>query len=68
MKTCLHVPMDFANTLKLRFRLGDLDRIPVGEEVDAQQMCLCGKAIESRIHLVGECGMHKEERDVLQRK
>ena len=25
MKTCLHGPMDYAKTLKLRFRAGDLD-------------------------------------------
>ena len=25
MKTCLHGPMDYAKTLKLRFRVGDLD-------------------------------------------
>ena len=29
-------------------------------------MCPCGKAIESRIHIVGECEMCKEERDVLE--
>ena len=25
MKTCLHGPLDYAKTLKLRFRVGDLD-------------------------------------------
>ena len=35
------------------------------EEIDAQ-MCPCGKAIESRTHIVGECEMYKEERDVLE--
>ena len=29
-------------------------------------MCPCGKAIESRTHIVGECEMHKEERHVLE--
>ena len=29
-------------------------------------MCLCGKAIESRTHVVGECEMYKEEQDVLE--
>ena len=56
MKTFLHGPMDFAKTLKLRFRGGGLD-LPERrqrytsreEEVDAQ-MCPCGKAIESRTH------------------
>ena len=66
--------MDFAKTLKLRFRAGDLD-LPERrkrytssreeEEIDAQ-MCPCGKAIESRTHIVGECEMYKEERDVLE--
>ena len=56
MKTHLHGPVDFEKTLKLRLRLGDLNlperakRYTTSrekEEVDAQ-MCLCGKAIESR--------------------
>ena len=74
MKRYLHGPMDFAKKLKLRFRVGDLD-LPERrrrytssreeEEVDAQ-MCPCGKAIESRIHIVGECERYKEERDVLE--
>ena len=54
MKRYLHGPMDFAKTLKLRFRAGDLD-LPErrkrctssGEEEDIDaQMCPCGKAIE----------------------
>ena len=28
--------------------------------------CPCGKAIESRTHVIGECEMYKEERDVLE--
>ena len=42
--------------------------IPVGreeEEIDAQ-VCPCGKATESRTHIVGECEMYKEERYVFQ--
>ena len=35
------------------------------EESDAQ-MCPCGKAIESRTHIVGECEIYKEERDVFE--
>ena len=72
MKTDLHGAMDFAKTLKLRFRVGNLD-LPERrkrytssrkeEEVDAQ-MCPCGKAIERRTHIVGECEIYKEERDV----
>ena len=66
--------MNFAKTLKLRFRVGDLD-LPEGrkrytssreeEEVDAQ-MCPCGTAIESRTYMVGECEVYKEEQDVLE--
>ena len=71
-KTYLHGPTDFAKTLKLRFRVGDLDLRErkrstsrrEEEEVDAQ-MRLCGKARESRTLIVGECDMHQEERDVL---
>ena len=72
MKTSLHGPMDFAKTLKLRFRVGDLD-LPERrkrytssreeEEIDAQT-CPCGKAIESRTQIVGVRGMYQEERDV----
>ena len=29
-------------------------------------MCPCGKAVESRTHIVGECEIYKEERDVLE--
>ena len=69
-----HHPIDFAKTLKLRFRVGSLDlrerrkRYTISreeEEVDAQ-MCPCGKPIESRSHIVGECEMYKEERNVLE--
>ena len=75
MKTHLHGPMDFAKTLKLRFRLGDLDLPEIRkrcassreeeEEVDAL-LCPYGKAIESRTHIVGECEVYKEERDALE--
>ena len=30
-------------------------------------MCPCGKAVESRTHIVGECEIYKEERDVLEK-
>ena len=70
MKTYLHGPLDFAKTLKLRFHVGDLglqERIGTSsreeEDVDAHR-CARGKAIESRTHIVGECEMHKEKRDV----
>ena len=59
IKMYLHGPVDFAKTLKLRFRVGDLDlperrkryTISREEEID-EQMCPCGKATESRIHIV----------------
>ena len=73
MKTHLHGPMDFAKAQKLRcrVRVSDLD-LPERrkrytgsreEEVDAQ-MCPCGKAVDSRTYIVGECEMYNEERDV----
>ena len=54
MKTYLHVPMDYAKKLKLRFRVEDLD-LPERrkrytssrEEKDmATNMCPCGTTIE----------------------
>ena len=74
MTNYLHGPMDFAKALKLRFRVGDLDlperrkRFTSGreeEKIDAQ-MCPCGKAMEGRSHIAGECEIYKEERDVLE--
>ena len=35
------------------------------EEEDAQT-CPCGKARESRIHIVAECELYKDERDILE--
>ena len=54
MKTFLHGPMDYAKTLKLRFREGDLD-LPEGrkryastrEEEEEEKMCSCGKAVKN---------------------
>ncbi|MEP2037814.1 MAG: hypothetical protein ABJI72_14510 [Parasphingorhabdus sp.] len=74
MKTYLHGPMDFAKTLKLRFRVGDLDmperrkRYTSSREEGevGAQVCPCGKAIESRTHIVSECEIYKTERDVLE--
>ena len=74
MKTYLHGLTDVAETLKLRFRVGDLDlpgrrkRNASSQEkegVDAQ-MCMCGKAIKSRTHIAGNYGMHNEERGVVE--
>ena len=74
MKTYLHGPMESAQTLKLRV-VGDSDlpgrrkRSTTGREEEANdaQMCPCGKAIESRTHIVGECEICKEERGVIRR-
>ena len=69
-------PNRYAKTLKLLFHVGDVD-LPERtkevhysgtssrEEEEDAQMCPCCKA-ESRTHIVGECEMYKEERDVLQ--
>ena len=64
--------MDFAKTLKLRLRVGDLDLPEIRkrytssreQEIDTQ-MYPCGKATESGTHIVGECEIYKGERDVL---
>ena len=73
MKTYLNGPMDYAKTLKLRFRVGNLDvperrkRLASSrkEEEELAQMCPCGKAVESRTHIVGGCEIYKEEQNVL---
>ena len=73
MKTYLHGPMDYSKKLKLRFRVGDLD-LPARrkiytssrEEDVATNMCPCGTTIESRTHIVEECEIYKEERNVLE--
>ena len=31
-------------------------------------MCPCGKAVESRTHIVGECEIYKQERDALEKE
>ena len=66
--------MDYSKTMKLRFRAGGLDlperrkRCTGGrrEEEENAQVFHCGKAAESRTHIVGECEPYNEERDVLQ--
>ena len=56
----MHGPMDYAKTLKLRFRVGDLD-LPErrkrytsspGEEEEDATMCSCGKAVEYELTYV----------------
>ena len=69
-----HGSMDYAETLKLRFRVGGLD-VPERrnkytssrekEDEDAQK-CPCGEAVESRTQMLGGCEVYKEERDMLQ--
>ena len=71
MKRHLHGSMDYAKTLKLQFRAGDLD-LPerrgmppvVGRRKEIHIYALVAK--ESGAHMVGECEMHKEGRDVIE--
>ena len=58
---------------KLRVRVGDLDlperrkRFTSSRKEDmATNMCPCGTTTESRTHIVGECGIFKEEQDALE--
>ena len=74
-KAHLHSPMDFAKTLKLRYRVGGLDlpeRIKrfAGSPVEGEgaQRCPRGNADESRTRIAGECELYKGERDVLEEK
>ena len=60
-------------TLKLQFRVGDLDLSGrkrrysnSREEEEDAQIRPCGKAVESRTHIVGKCEIYKEELDVLE--
>ena len=73
MKTYLLGPMDYAETLKLQFRVRDLDLrerrkiyTSIREKDVAANMCPCGTTLESRTHIVGECEIYKEERDALE--
>ena len=71
----MHGPVDYVKTLKLRFRVGDLD-LPERrkrhasspeEEEESAHICPCCKALESsRTHIVGKCEIYKEERDVFE--
>ena len=57
MNMYLHGPMDYAKTLKLRLRVGDLDlperrkRLISSREEGKEdaKMCPCGKSIESKL-------------------
>ena len=74
MEAYLHGPMDAVKSLKLRFRVGDLDLperrkryMSTRVEEEEESNCPCGKAIiESRIHTVAECELYQEEWDVLE--
>ena len=72
MATYLHGSITYAKKLKLRFHVGDSNlperrklhtRSRKQENVNAH-LCLCGPTIDSRTHVVGECKIFKEERDV----
>ena len=76
IKTFLHGPMDYANKLKLRFRVGDLD-LPERrkrytssreEEDVATHTCPFRTTIESRTDIVGGCEIYKEDRDALEKE
>ena len=65
LRTKTYFPVDYAKTLKLRFRGGDLDQperrkryTSSREEEEDAQMCPCGKAVESRTHIVGQCEIY----------
>ena len=72
MDTYLHGPMDYAKTLKLRFRVGGRN-VPQRrkryassrEEEEHAQMRPCGKAVKSRADTVREYEIYKEGRDVV---
>ena len=71
MKTYLHGLIDYAGTLELIFRVGDVglperNRYTSSreEEEEDAHMCPCGEAEESRAHILGECETYQEERDV----
>ena len=72
MKTRFYGPMDYANTIELQLRVGDMglserrNKSISGREKEDAQMCPCGKANESRINIVWECEICKEERDMLE--
>ena len=38
------------------------------EEEEDAQTCPCGEARESRIHIVAECELYKDERDILEKE
>ena len=74
MKTCLHGPTDYAEKLKLLFRVGDLD-LPERtkrytsrreEEDVATNMRPCGATTERRTHIVGEREKYEEVRDAIE--
>ena len=60
--------------LKRRFRVGGLDLLERRkrytstwvEEEEGAQSCPCGNAGECRTHIVGECELYEEERNVLE--
>ena len=73
MKTYLRGPLDYAKNMTVRFRVGDVD-LPERKRYTSSQekedvvahMCPCGTTLESRTHIVGECEVYKEQRDVLE--
>ena len=70
MKTYLHGPMDYAKTLKLLFRVGDVDLpkrgIPVVRRGKNTQIRVHVAKQQGRTYIARECAMYKEERDVFE--
>ena len=70
--------MDYTKTLKLHFRVRDLNRQKAEEVYPGTtsrekkeghaHMYPCGKTKESRTYIAGWCEMYKEERDVLEQE
>ena len=74
IKTYLHGPVDATKCLELRFRVTDPDTCQKEKEIHQESSgggsrCTelpCGKATESRTHVVAEHELYKEKRDVLE--
>ena len=62
METNVHGPLDFAKTLKLRFRVGDLDLPVRRKSYTTWVRCTDVPVRLSRIHTVGECEMNQGDR------
>ena len=73
MKPYLHGPMDFREKVETSISRGEpgpperrTKRYSSSREEEdvVTHMCPCGTTIEGRTHIVGQCAIYKEERDV----